>query len=104
DELRKLNIGRWFCLQGLLEGSDRELQARMVVEPHDREIQDIVTAGLRRLPEKYRLPVVLKDIDGLSYEEMAGVLGCELGTVKSRLFRGRAMLKKILAPLLEEGP
>ena len=58
--------------------------------------------GLQTLPEKFRTAVVLKDIDGLSYEEIAEVMKCELGTVKSRISRARAMLRKALKPLMDE--
>ena len=64
-------------------------------------VADMVTAALDRLPEKFRLPVILKDIEGLSYEEIAESLDCEVGTVKSRLSRARAMLRGILTPLME---
>jgi RNA polymerase sigma-70 factor (ECF subfamily) len=58
--------------------------------------------GLQTLPEKFRTAVVLKDIEGLSYDEIADVMQCELGTVKSRISRARAMLRKALKPLMEE--
>jgi RNA polymerase sigma-70 factor (ECF subfamily) len=71
------------------------------VEPRETETRDLIDSGLQRLPEKFRIPVILKDMNGLSYEEMAEVMQCEMGTVKSRLSRGRNMLRVYLKPLLE---
>jgi RNA polymerase sigma-70 factor, ECF subfamily len=51
-----------------------------------------VERALRQLPEDLRAPLLLVDIEGLSYEEAASVLGCAVGTVGSRLFRGRKSL------------
>jgi RNA polymerase sigma-70 factor (ECF subfamily) len=102
DELRKRKVRRWFSLQTLLESGDKELGSKIVVEQHDNELQELLAAGLKTLPEKYRIAIILKDVDGLSYEEIAEVMECEIGTVKSRLSRARAMLRKVLEPLLKE--
>ena len=58
---------------------------------------DDVENALAALPPDFRAAVVLCDIEGLSYEEIADVLGLKLGTVRSRIHRGRAMLRKTLA-------
>ena len=55
-----------------------------------------VTAGLARLPESFRVAVVLRDLEGLSYEEIAEVLGVRIGTVRSRIARGRDQLRSFL--------
>lgn len=102
DELRKRKVRRWFSLQSMMESSDKELGAKIVAEPPDNELQELLAAGLKSLPEKYRIAVILKDVDGFSYEEIAEIMECEIGTVKSRLSRARAMLRKILEPLLKE--
>src|SRR5487761_1606827 len=64
--------------------------------PFDRaaheEIRSRVEAELRRLPEPFRTVVILRDVEGMAYEEIAEILGAQPGTVKSRLARGRAML------------
>jgi RNA polymerase sigma-70 factor (ECF subfamily) len=60
------------------------------------EVKSRVEAALREVPEPFRTALVLRDIEGLSYEECAEVLGTQLGTVKSRLMRGRAALKVLL--------
>ena len=78
------------------------MNVRLSVPPEDRDTQELIALGLQSLPEKFRTAVVLKDIDGLSYEEIAEVMQCELGTVKSRISRARSMLRKALKPLLEE--
>jgi len=102
DELRKKKLRRFFSFQTLDEGIERELHSRLSVPPENRDTQELVGLGLQSLPEKFRTAVVLKDIDGLSYEEIAEVMQCELGTVKSRISRARSMLRKALKPLLEE--
>ena len=61
-----------------------------------RELQEILERALGELPEAYRVTFVLREIEGLTYEEIAESLGCSIGTVKSRLFRGRAKLREIL--------
>ena len=67
-----------------------------------REVQRRVDAELRRLPEPYRTTLILRDLEEMSYEEIAEVLQISLGTVKSRLTRGRQALKQRLAPYVRE--
>jgi len=52
---------------------------------------------MRALPDEFRAAVVLRDLEGLAYEEIAAVLGVPVGTVRSRLARGRALLKENLS-------
>lgn len=59
------------------------------------ELQEMLKLALSKLPEEYRAALVLREIDGLGYDEIADVLDCSLGTVKSRIFRGRTQLKKM---------
>jgi len=56
-----------------------------------------VEQALRQVPEPFRVAIILRDIEGFSYEEVAAMQGVNLGTVKSRLVRGRAFLKVLLA-------
>ena len=64
-----------------------------------REVSEAVQAALAELKPKFRLPILLKYIEGLSYEEIATVMGCSKGTVASRLNRGHSQLAKRLAHL-----
>lgn len=64
-----------------------------------REVSEAVQAAIRELKPKFRLPILLKYIEGLSYEEIATVMGCSKGTVASRLNRGHSQLAKRLAHL-----
>ena len=56
----------------------------------------IVERGLLRLPGRFREAVVLRDIEGMSYQEISKVLGIRLGTVRSRIARGREQLRRVL--------
>jgi RNA polymerase sigma factor (sigma-70 family) len=62
----------------------------------DSHLDDDVQAALKALPPEYRAAVVLCDIEGFSYEEVAATLGVKLGTVRSRIHRGRAQLRSAL--------
>ena len=61
-----------------------------------RETRARVEAALSKVPEPFRTTLILRDIEGFVYEEVAEIQGVNLGTVKSRLVRGRAFLKAIL--------
>jgi RNA polymerase sigma-70 factor (ECF subfamily) len=61
-----------------------------------RELDDQITAVLRKIPEEFRTPIVLVDVSDLSYEEAAVILSCPIGTVRSRLSRGRKLMRKYL--------
>ncbi len=65
------------------------------------EIAARVEAAIREVPDPFRTVLVLRDIEGFGYEEIAEILNANLGTVKSRLMRGRAHLKNLLAPYME---
>lgn len=64
------------------------------------EIQKALQEGLKRLPFGQRTAVILRDLEGLSYEEIAEVTGVRIGTVKSRIARGRSTLRGFLEPYL----
>lgn len=69
--------------------------------PYDAALHEenraYVEQALRQVPEPFRVAIILRDIEGFSYEEVAAMQGVNLGTVKSRLVRGRAFLKVLLA-------
>lgn len=110
-----LNQKRWFKrhLQKnvSIDAEPEEGQARLEIAdlggtPFEQlashEIQDAVQGALQQVPEAFRSAVILRDLEGLSYEEVAEVLECSVGTVKSRILRGRRGLKEILEPMLQE--
>jgi RNA polymerase sigma-70 factor (ECF subfamily) len=61
-----------------------------------KELQESVQQALRSLSEEYRIVLVLREIEGYSYEEIAKISGCSLGTVKSRMSRARQALREII--------
>lgn len=65
-------------------------------------VKQALLDGLHSLPEEYRIAVVLRDVQGLSYAEVAETLEISEGTVKSRISRGRLLLAKKMAPVLEQ--
>jgi len=67
----------------------------------DQETREFVQKAVAQLPPDYRIAVVLRDLEELSYEEISTILNTPIGTVKSDIFRGRRMLKKILRPMFE---
>jgi len=100
DERRKL--GRWLSLEFLRTGrSDGEASWEPSQEArlHDRQMAQSVRRAVSQLPPKLRLVILLKHFEDLSYEEMAGALGCSPGTVASRLHRGHKELARKLAHL-----
>lgn len=71
---------------------ENELMSKQVVE--------VVNASLQQLPEDLRTALTLREIEGLSYEEIAAVMNCPIGTVRSRIFRAREVVATNLRPLL----
>jgi RNA polymerase sigma-70 factor (ECF subfamily) len=66
-----------------------------------KQIAQTVNDTMEALPEELRTAIVLREIDGLSYEEIATVMNCPIGTVRSRIFRARETIADRLRPLLE---
>jgi RNA polymerase sigma-70 factor (ECF subfamily) len=65
-----------------------------------REIAETVNAAIQGLPEELRTAIVLREIEGMSYEDIAQSMGCPIGTVRSRIFRAREAVAARLRPLL----
>jgi len=84
------------------KGCGHALVAAQEPSPYDRcaarEAREAVHRALAMLPEAFRNAVVLRDIEDLSYEEVAEVLDVSIGTVKSRILRGRRALRELLDP------
>ena len=66
-----------------------------------KEIAQIINAALDALPEELRLAISLREIEGLSYEEISQAMSCPIGTVRSRIFRAREAISQKVKPLLE---
>jgi len=66
-----------------------------------RHLRELVEGSVAQLPEHHRVVFVLRELEGKSYEEIAEITGCNLGTVKSRLNRARNNFAAIIAPLLD---
>ncbi|WP_096669366.1 RNA polymerase sigma factor RpoE [Polaromonas sp. AET17H-212] len=66
-----------------------------------KEIAQMVNAAMEALPEELRQAITLREIEGLSYEEIAEVMNCPIGTVRSRIFRAREAISARIKPLLE---
>lgn len=104
SELRRRKRRKLFSLTGLFQGEgddevefqpadERPLPDKNVV---DSEQDRVIAKAIAALPEKYRVPIILRDIEGRTYEEIAIILELGLGTTKSRISRARGLLKEKL--------
>lgn len=66
------------------------------------QLQKVVFDAIDALPEELRMAVTLRELDGLSYEEIAEVMDCPIGTVRSRIFRAREAIERKMQPLLAD--
>jgi RNA polymerase sigma-70 factor (ECF subfamily) len=109
NELRR----RKFKPFSLEEMAEREDEGKIRIDIADettkpdmdlekKELTALVRQAIARVPEKFRTALVLRDIQGLAYDEIGAMLGLPEGTVKSRINRGRLQVKEILAPILDQ--
>jgi RNA polymerase sigma-70 factor, ECF subfamily len=104
SEIRKRKRRRLVSLTGLFQFDNEE--AKDFQPPDEKPLPDAQLLGdeqtrtiaraIETLPEKYRAPIVLRDVEGKTYEEIAGILELGLGTTKSRISRARGLLKEKL--------
>jgi RNA polymerase sigma-70 factor (ECF subfamily) len=73
------------------------------VQFNDKELASIINGAIGKIPEKYRTSFVLREINQLSYEEIAAATGLKLGTVRSRINRARNYFRQLIEPLVENG-
>ncbi|MCF8261417.1 MAG: sigma-70 family RNA polymerase sigma factor [Melioribacteraceae bacterium] len=97
DYLRKKKVRSIF-----VPIKDNEHELRVGSGTDNMDIPQLVRRAIEKLPDKLKVPLILRDIDGFSYKEIAEQLECEVGTVKSRIFRARENLKFILEPYQKE--
>ncbi|WP_207062591.1 RNA polymerase sigma factor RpoE [Motiliproteus sp. SC1-56] len=68
---------------------------------YKKELEQAVYQALNKLPEDLRIALTLREFDGMSYEDIAQVMACPVGTVRSRIFRAREAVDKVIAPLMD---
>jgi len=103
---RRVRRRNWFSLDALQEVvQDSAMILADRAEGHDRrmervQMQEALGKMIATVPEKYRLALVLRDVEGFAYEEIAQVLGIPGGTVRSRINRARSLLRRKLKPFM----
>jgi RNA polymerase sigma-70 factor (ECF subfamily) len=104
SELRKRKRRTILSLTGLFQSEDDDQTEFQPPDNRNRPDEDLVedersrviAKAIATLPEKYRIPIILRDIEGKSYDEVAEILDLGLGTTKSRISRARGLLKEKL--------
>ena len=97
DEARKMN--RFIDISSIFGFGDRGPSQVQQLMAESDEISGVVQREVAKLKPKFRMPIVLKYVEGLSYQEIAAILECSIGTVSSRLNRGLKMLESKLGHL-----
>lgn len=109
-ELRREYLQRRYVVQGISSDNDEEWQSWDILDtdmPPDTQVDTsmkmrLVQKALMQISPTYREVVILRDIQQMSYEEITDITGLGLGTVKSRINRGRAQLQKLLRDVYQE--
>lgn len=108
DEIRKRKNKKVISLDEEIRMEDGEMKRQFMsddIQPdaaaEQKELRTMVNNAINSLPEDQRLVITLRDIQGLSYDEISTVLDCPAGTVKSRISRARQALKNVLSTKLE---
>jgi len=97
-ELDAQNADEWPDLAGKLRDPDTPEGLALT-----EEIRNSVTSAIEALPEDLRTAIVLRELDGMSYEEIAAAMDCPVGTVRSRIFRAREAIDKRLRLVFDGG-
>src|SRR5690606_11171639 len=109
SEIRRRKRRRLFSISGILTGDKNEPTELEIPDerrlPEDELLENErdkqVARAIAALPEKYRIPIILRDVEGRTYEEVSAVMDLGLATTKSRISRGRARLKEKLQEYLQ---
>ena len=104
SEIRKRKRRKTLSLTGLFQSKDDEDKEFQPIDgkslPEDVMLEDeqrkVIEKAIATLPDKYRAPIILRDVQGKSYDEVAEILELGLGTTKSRISRGRKLLREKL--------
>lgn len=94
DQIESQDGETFSLLDNLTDGETPETHM------HNREIIEALQEALEELPEQLRQAIVLRELEGLSYEEIATAMDCPVGTVRSRIFRAREAIAERLKPIL----
>jgi RNA polymerase sigma-70 factor (ECF subfamily) len=96
DDIEAHEAEQFESAPGLKEYATPERQALQ------KELAGTIQDAIDELPEELRVAIVLRELEGLSYEEIATAMDCPIGTVRSRIFRARDAIEKRIRPLIDE--
>jgi RNA polymerase sigma-70 factor (ECF subfamily) len=105
DEIRRKKLRRFFSIETVSEDEldvHRHPPAEASAVLEGKELAQTIENAIGELKPEHRIVIVLRDVEGVSQDEMSEILNLPIGTVKSRIFRAREELRKKLEPYLEE--